>query len=99
MNLDLRFPNGSATAQRALARSPLTTEELKDLRIRLSKMTQYELMKFYDDALSLCRLENGAPPRAAFIQQLVAAWKVMQLIKAQKSLPRDAAECAADQKI
>ena len=41
-------------------------------------MTQPELVKFYEAALEMCRLDQGAPPRAAFIQQLVAAWKAMQ---------------------
>ena len=62
---------------------PLTTEELADLKVRLSKMTQAELVKFYDAGLSVCRLAHGEPPRAAFIQQLVAAWKELQ--KRQKA--------------
>ncbi len=57
---------------------PLTAEELKDLKARLSKMAQTELVKFYEAALFVCRLDNGEPPRAAFIQQFVAAWKEMQ---------------------
>ena len=57
---------------------PLSAEELKATRIRLSKMTETELMTAYDAALELCRLDNDLPPRAAFIQQLVASWKEMQ---------------------
>jgi hypothetical protein len=57
---------------------PLTAEELRALRDRLSKMTERELVKFYEDALFVCRLDHGVPPRAGFIQQLVAVWKVMQ---------------------
>ena len=57
---------------------PLTADELKDLKARLAKMPQRELVKFYDAGLFVCRLDRGEPPRAAFIQQLVAAWKEMQ---------------------
>ncbi len=57
---------------------PLSGEELKAARIRLSKMTESELMKAYDTALEMCRLDNGFPPRAAFIQQLIASWKEIQ---------------------
>ena len=57
---------------------PLTAEELSALRIRLSKMTEAELVKAYNAALEMCRLDRGVPPRAAFIQQLVASWKELQ---------------------
>ena len=57
---------------------PLTAEELKDLKARLSKMTERDLVKFYDAGLHMCQLNRGTPPRAAFIQQLVAAWKELQ---------------------
>jgi hypothetical protein len=57
---------------------PLTAEELKAARILLSKMGETELARAYNAALEMCRLERGAPPCAAFIQQLVASWKEMQ---------------------
>ena len=57
---------------------PLTAEEMRALRDRLTKMTQGELVTAYHAALHMCRLDHGAPPRAAFIQQLVASWKDMQ---------------------
>jgi hypothetical protein len=57
---------------------PLMAEEMRTLRTRLSKMTHAELMKFYDTALEMCRFNQNVPPRAAFIQQLVASWKEMQ---------------------
>jgi hypothetical protein len=57
---------------------PLTAEELKASRIRLSKMTETELLTAYDAALEMCRLDNGLPPRAAFIQQFIASWKEIQ---------------------
>ncbi len=57
---------------------PLTAEELRALRDRLSKMMQLELVKFYNAALEMCQLDRGVPPRAAFVQQLVASWKEIQ---------------------
>jgi hypothetical protein len=60
----------------------MTAEELQALRTALSKMTQPDLVKLYDAGLHMCRLANGIPPRAAFIQQLVQAWR--ELVRRQK---------------
>jgi hypothetical protein len=57
---------------------PLTAEELKAERSRLSRLTDADLVKAYDAALDMCRPDKGVPPRAAFIQQLVASWKELQ---------------------
>jgi len=57
---------------------PLAAEALRALRDSLAKMTEPELVKFYNAALEVCRLDRGEPPPAAFIQQLVAAWKELQ---------------------
>jgi hypothetical protein len=61
----------------------LTAEELAALRIRLSKMTQADLVKFYDAGFQTCRLNHGAPPRASFSQQLVQAWR--ELVRSRKA--------------
>jgi hypothetical protein len=61
----------------------LTAEELAELRTRLSKMTQADLVKFYDAGLQTCRLNHGLPPRAPFIQQLVQAWR--ELVRRRKA--------------
>jgi hypothetical protein len=61
----------------------LTAVELQSLRERLSKMSQAELVKFYDAGLQTCRLAHGIPPRAAFIQQLVQAWR--ELVRRQRA--------------
>lgn len=53
----------------------MTAVELQALRTRLSTMTEADLVKFYDAGLHMCRLTNGVPPRAAFVQQLVQAWR------------------------
>ena len=57
---------------------PLTAEEMKALRVRLSRMSDVELAKSYNAGLQMCQLDRGRPPRAAFIQQLVASWKELQ---------------------
>jgi hypothetical protein len=41
-------------------------------------MSQTELVKFYDAALFVFRLDRGVQPRAGLIQQPVAAWKELQ---------------------
>lgn len=56
----------------------LTREELDELTIRLDKMSDVELMKNYDSAHFVCRPDRGHGPRACFIQQLVAIWRVMR---------------------
>ena len=41
---------------------PLTAEELKAARIRLSRLTDTDLVRAYDAALEICRLDRGVPP-------------------------------------
>jgi hypothetical protein len=41
-------------------------------------MTDAALAMEYKAALHFCQLEWGVPPRAALIQQFVAAWKELQ---------------------
>ena len=52
-------------------------------------MTQADLVKFYDAGLQMCQLDRGVPPRAAFIQQLVQAWR--ELNRRRYYPPRDPA--------
>ena len=61
----------------------MTAEELESMRATLAKMTQSDLVKIYDAGLHMCGLANGIPPRAAFIQQLVQAWR--ELVRRQKA--------------
>ena len=57
---------------------PLSTADLEALCVRLSKMTQADLVKLYDAGLHMCQLNHGVPPNAGFIQQLVQVWKELQ---------------------
>ncbi len=49
--------------------------QLEELRVRLSKMSDADLLRFGKDAASLCRPENqfGHPPRQVFVDQLQEA--------------------------
>jgi hypothetical protein len=58
--------------------APFDRNRLEELRVRLSRMGRQELQRFYEACWHMCRLEQGCPPRAPFIQQLVQAWKEMQ---------------------
>jgi hypothetical protein len=68
-----RDPRSDPPANEPWLDRSMTPEELIALRTRLTKMTQADLVKFYDAGLHMCRLTDGVPPRAAFIQQLVQA--------------------------
>jgi len=68
-------PQGNESAGQA---GGLTPEQLKVARLRLSKMTEAELLMAYNAALKLCRMQSGTPPRAAAIQYFMACWKEMQ---------------------
>ena len=58
---------------------PLTEDDLNKVRERLARMSPDELRKFYISAWHVSRLDDqGRPPQAAFIQQLVQAWKEMR---------------------
>jgi hypothetical protein len=58
---------------------PFTEADLHKVRERLAKMSPNELRKFYISAWHVSRLDDqGRPPQAAFIQQLVQAWKEMR---------------------
>jgi hypothetical protein len=54
---------------------PLTKEQLLALRVRLSKMSWTAVRDFYHASWTLCKIERDEAPRAAFVQQLVQAWK------------------------
>jgi hypothetical protein len=65
----------------------LTALELQSLRERVAKMTQADLVKFYEAGLQTCQLAHGIPPRAAFIQQLVQAWRELARRRRAKAEP------------
>ena len=54
----------------------LSVQDLAELRERLQKMSDFQLQSWYNDCLHMCQLDSrGQPPKAAYVQQLVQAWK------------------------
>jgi hypothetical protein len=62
---------------------PLDEPKLQKIRERLAKMSDAELVKFYEASIHMCQLDRGKAPRAPFIQQLVQAWR--ELTKREKT--------------
>jgi hypothetical protein len=59
--------------------APLTPEQLAALRQRFARMSLTGLADAYYAAWLRCKIEpGGKPPRAAFIQELVQAWKELR---------------------
>jgi hypothetical protein len=55
----------------------MSVGELAQLRVRLAKMRDGELLDFYEAAHRMCRLDRTILPRAASVQQLVTAWRIL----------------------
>jgi hypothetical protein len=61
------------------ADQPLNQEQLEDLRQRFARMSITALSDAYHAAWLRCKMEpGGKPPRAAFIQEFVQAWKELR---------------------
>ncbi len=60
---------------------PLGKEELKKLQEHLLQMAPFQVQRAYQQAYELCRLHGDMLPRAAAIQEMVAAWKVLWRFK------------------
>lgn len=56
----------------------MNTEELAELRDRLSGMSQRQLVEYYEAGLKMCRLDRGQAPRANFVQGVVTAWRELR---------------------
>jgi hypothetical protein len=57
--------------------APMSQEQIEQLRARLQRMGNRELQYFYESAPYMSRIDRGEVPRAAFVQQLVQAWREM----------------------
>ena len=61
------------------ADAPLTSEQLAAFRQRFARMSLTGLADAYYAAWLRCKMEpGGKPPRAAFMQELVQAWKELR---------------------
>jgi hypothetical protein len=59
--------------------APLNPDQLAALRQRFARMSLTGLTDAYYAAWLRCKMEpGGKPPRAAFIQELVQAWKELR---------------------
>lgn len=59
--------------------APLSPEQLAALRQRFARMSLTGLTDAYYAAWLRCKMEpGGKPPRAAFIQELVQAWRELR---------------------
>lgn len=56
---------------------PLTEEQLAKRRRELSLLHESHVAREYREAWKECMLECDRPPKAAAIQSLVTAWKVL----------------------
>jgi hypothetical protein len=65
---------------------PLTREELEKVRDRLRGMDDAQLVHHYASCLHMCEVDRNGPPRAAYIQQLVQAWRELTRRKDSGSL-------------
>ena len=56
---------------------PVTREEVRELRRHLSSVDPFRVERAYQQAYERCRLRGEVLPRAAAIQELITAWKVL----------------------
>jgi hypothetical protein len=57
---------------------PLTQVELKELRRRLSLLSPHHVAQAYREAHQRCCMAGDLLPRAAAVQEMVTAWKLMR---------------------
>ena len=70
----------SVMARRPESDRVLSREELAEFTQRLSMLSRDGVERAYRDAYGEFRLD-GAPPPAAFVQQLVCCWKLLRKIR------------------
>jgi hypothetical protein len=68
---------------------PLSPDELKELQRRLSLLSPHQVQEAYRRAHRQCQMEGDVLPRAAVLQELVAAWKLLRNWKRRRPPRRD----------
>ena len=68
---------------------PLTKDQLAELVRRLSLLSPYDVQQAYRRAHQQCCMQGEMLPRAAAIQEMVAAWKIMRRWRLRRSPSRD----------
>jgi hypothetical protein len=67
---------------------PLSIDEVKDLARRLGMLSTHGVMEAYRRAYQSCSMTDDHLPRAADIQELVIAWKIMRAWALRRSHDR-----------
>lgn len=57
---------------------PLSREDVETLRKHLAGIDPFRVQRAYQQAYEKCRLHGDVLPKAAAIQELVTAWKVLR---------------------
>jgi hypothetical protein len=65
-------------ARRHKESDALTREELAELRKQLSRLSTYDVERFYRTAYERCVLQPNRVPSAMRMQELVTAWKQLR---------------------
>jgi hypothetical protein len=68
---------------------PLTVDQLRALHRKLSMLSPYHVQEAYRTAHASCSMEGDALPRAAALQELVTAWKILRNWKRRRPPRRD----------
>lgn len=68
---------------------PLSPHELKELRHRLALLSPHHVQQAYRDAHKRCQMDGDILPRAAALQELVTAWKMLRQWKRKRPARRD----------
>jgi hypothetical protein len=68
---------------------PLSVEDLKALRRKLSMLSPSHVLEAYREAHQKCRMDGDVLPRAAALQELVTAWKILKGWKRRRPPRRD----------
>jgi hypothetical protein len=68
---------------------PLSRDELQELRRRLSLPSPHQVQDAYRAAHTRCEMDGDILPRAAALQELVTAWKLMRNWKRRGPPRRD----------
>jgi hypothetical protein len=62
--------------------SPLSADDLGQLRQQYSRLSRSTLQQVYSEALERCKLDGqGRPPLAEQLQVLVTAWRVLRKLR------------------
>lgn len=68
---------------------PLSAEQLQEVYRSLAMLSPHHVQEAYRSAYAECRMDGDLLPRAAAIQRLVAAWKVLRGWKLRRPSRRD----------